>query len=79
MKTEVRRISYKTLKYDPNSDWWSWKETCDICGKITQTFGGRLVLFAGKKEPDVYETDFCYECLKRLLDEQCTSNQTNIQ
>lgn len=66
MKTNVRTVSYKTGKDDPTSDWWTWTETCDRCGKPTET-NGYITRFANKTV-NTEESDYCLRCLRELID-----------
>jgi len=38
--------------------WWTWKETCDNCGKV---IWDSTTLHSDK--PNTNEEDLCYECL----------------
>lgn len=54
------------MKTDIKQDgmWWSHIETCDRCGKQVQGHEVR-----SSCEPNTEEADFCYECLRYLIDE----------
>lgn len=54
MKTLIRRVSYKTGERDNSSDWFMWDETCDRCGKPTES-------------KDTDENDYCMACLREII------------
>lgn len=63
MKTEIQKVKYNE-EYK-TADWWTWKETCDRCGKTIREANVMITL----SEPKV-EIDLCLDCLFKLLDEK---------
>lgn len=56
MKKNIRQSKEDSL-------WWEWEEYCDKCGN--SIFHGTI---KSTKKPDATEADFCYECLRELVD-----------
>lgn len=42
--------------------WWSWVETCDICGRVIQDKTAE-----SSAEPDIKGIDLCVDCMHRLM------------
>lgn len=62
MKTDIRRVNYQG-EPDPRGDWWTWVEYCDRCGCVVKDHATQSM-----KEPFINEVDFCYCCLRYLID-----------
>lgn len=64
MKSNIKRINYDGTP-NPNGNWWCWHEVCDICGADCNKDDWQTMT-----EPDTTEKDYCYNCLKQLIDER---------
>ena len=62
MKTQIKQIDYNG-NFDINGNWWTWKETCDECGKLTESNG----IFTMSK-PNIQVKDYCLNCLRKMCD-----------
>lgn len=57
------KSNVKSIPFNDGSGfvWWTWKETCDICGEVIITEE-----WQHSEAPNVTEKDYCLACMRRL-------------
>jgi hypothetical protein len=60
MKQNVQQVKYN--EQSKNTNWWTWDEFCDKCGKQIRT--SNVTLYS--KKPD-NKSDYCLDCLYEIL------------
>jgi len=65
MKNNIQKVKYNPDSNIPDvSQWWSWEEICDGCGKIILNFRDMITT----SEPIVKEEDLCLNCWRKRID-----------
>lgn len=63
MKTNLCEINLHGYP-ENGAGWWTWDETCDICGEKIHTYDK----FISSEKPDMAEKSLCINCTRKILD-----------